>query len=240
MKWLLWKEYRQNRPILAAILTLLIGPHLYLLVGLLSEGGAMSMQNGPRHQLMPHWKIELCGSCMVGITLAQIGLGLLGGNAFAGERANRSAEFQGSLPLRRRKILGAKILLALLVISLIWLPNTSVIWGVGGLENMVQERDFWAIIAIIAITGFVFFSTAWFFSSIIANPAIAACAGLATPPLVFGGCYLVLLGQSYLATGIFCLRADAPLVDWYLLIGLTLCPICFGLGTWLYLRRVEP
>jgi hypothetical protein len=241
MKWLLWKEYRQNRPILAAILTLLIGPHLYLLVGLLLMGGAMSMQDGPRHQPIPHWKIELCGSCMVGITLAQVGLGLIGGNAFAGERANRSAEFQGSLPLRRRKILAAKILLALLVMVLIWLPNMSVIWwAVGGVDSIGREDNFWAIGAIIAITGLVFFCAAWLASSIIANPAIAACAGLATPPLVFGGCWLVLLGQCYLATGTFCSRAEAPLMDWYLLIGLALCPVCFGMGTWLYLRQVEP
>ena len=237
MSRLLWKEYRQNRAILVTMLTLLMAPYLFMLC--LLAFYTVSTQKGPEPW---EWKKILFDATFAGPWLVQVGLGLIGGNAIAGERADRSAEFQGALPIRRRRILAAKILLTLLVIAVIWLPNMSMTWAAGGIRNAAWkgDYDYSVLIANIAITGLVFFCAAWLASSLIVNPAIAACAGLATPPLVLGGSYIVMSVRSYLATGIFCVGSDSPITDWYQLICLAICPVCFAVGVWLYLRRVEP
>ncbi len=93
--------------------------------------------------------------------------------------------------------------------------------------------------AMVAATGFAFFSIAWFCSSFIRSPAVAVCAGLIAPFLVVSGIGLAdwLLMMSDLNEYRLSYPAGNLL---YLSICLALAAVSFGVGTWHYLRRVEP
>ena len=78
---------------------------------------------------VPYWKVCLGFASVYSIGIAQLAVALIGGNAIAGERVDRSAEFQAYMPIPRRKILSAKLLLAMAMVAVIWLPNAAVLWG---------------------------------------------------------------------------------------------------------------
>jgi ABC-type transport system involved in multi-copper enzyme maturation permease subunit len=225
LTWLVWKEYRQNRLIVFVTLFLLAVPYLIGLYVLWRWG--IRVRNDERP-----WKVYLTGVSMYSIGLSQLAMALIGGNVIAGERVDRSAEFQGYLPIRRRKNFVGKMLLAILLAAAVWLPNTLVLWRASDWLGPSDQATFREIFANIAIVGLTFFCVAWFFSASIRSPTIAVCAGLATPLLVVGSIIFI----AYLRE-----ISETPLVEfWFPAICLTLSPICFALGTWLYLRRVEP
>jgi hypothetical protein len=97
--------------------------------------------------------------------------------------------------------------------------------------------DFVLVMANVAITGLMLFCVAWFFSSFVGSPTLAVCAGLIAPFLVASGIALtdLLLKWSGLQE-----LSGLEMALWYLFICLTIALACFGVGTWHYLRRVEP
>jgi ABC-type transport system involved in multi-copper enzyme maturation permease subunit len=229
MTWLLWKEYRQNRAILWVLLFLLFLPYFIWLIA----AGHFYL----RYQmLLRDWPQTFCRLSLSSIGLSQIAIALMGGYAIAGERTDRSAEFQAYLPIPRYKILAAKLLLTLIMTALIWLPNLFVYWlSIEYLESWQNEvRD----IVWIAIGGVTFFGVAWFVSSILRSPAIAVCAGLVAPVIVTGGIFFI----DYLFDLKMDGRHDEPmLVFWiWMSICLALAAIGFVVGTWIAWRRVEP
>ena len=64
MKWLFWKEYRQNRLIVFVTLGILIVPYLFVCVHLLSEINAE-----PQHYVRS-WRMEIAGAGMFGLIAA--------------------------------------------------------------------------------------------------------------------------------------------------------------------------
>jgi ABC-type transport system involved in multi-copper enzyme maturation permease subunit len=253
MRWLLWKDYRHNRLIVVTALVLLLGPHVIGL-GVLCGGRWVKTgtHNGQAVYWTPNSKDVIGGASAYSLFISQLAAALIGGNAIAGERVDRSAEFLYSLPIRRRKLLASKLLLALAIAVAVWLVNALIfsciiLYELGGAPipppNPVNwnfvNRDVLLVMAMIATTGLTFFCIAWFFSSFIASPTVAICAGLITPVLVASGIALVdmLLAMSGLKGS----RLGYPAANlWYLGICLTLALVCFGVGTWHYLRRVEP
>jgi len=227
MRWLFWKEYRLNRLIVYVTLFLMVFPHLFALYAIWWRY---------RHYGIPAgtWLDYLAVSSLYGLCLSQAALALIGGNAMAGERADRSAEFQAYLPLTRGKILGAKLLMALAIAGMIWLTNASILCMLGrdnGYEFWRNTEELIVVLANTATTGLTFFGVAWLFSSFLTSPTFSVCAGLITPLLVVSGVAYI----DYL----FEIR-DLNIGLWYRAICLTAAPVCFALGTWLYLRRVEP
>ena len=157
---------------------------------------------------------------------------------------DRSSTFLYSLPIRRKKLLASKLILAFAIAAIPWLLNVAVIGCLSGWLEVPPDRhqQIFNVTATLVTTGLVFFCVAWFFSSFVPSPVFNVCSGLITLFLLGSGISLV--RWLLIATG---LMADAPpdcriniLLLWYWGICLIIAPVCFALGTWHYLRRVEP
>jgi hypothetical protein len=102
-------------------------------------------------------------------------------------------------------------------------------------DALISERSASEImrsVAGVAITGAVFFSVAWHLSSFLTSPTFAVAGSLLAA-------YLLVLVSAlicYLAG----LDLDVYVPRVYCGLCLVTAPICFALGTWHYLRRVEP
>jgi ABC-type transport system involved in multi-copper enzyme maturation permease subunit len=237
MSWLFWKEYRQNRPVLWATVCLVLLPHLVFLCILL-----IASHSSDRYFRDTSWRTILAECLMTSsffsAIVAQLALALVGGNVIAGERADRSVEFQAYLPIKRSRVLVAKILFSLAIADVIWLPNLFLMWATAiGFDFRLLfvdlNRGALATLGYSALTGLVFFCGAWFVSSLRATPVISVFGGLIAP--------LLLVGVFMLSARI--LRIALPLQylgPFYCVACPVFAVICFGLGTWLYLRRVEP
>ncbi len=127
MRWLLWKDYRHNRLIVFTALALLLGPHL-VGVGILTVGRWVKTdtRNGQAVYWAPKWHDVLGGTSCYSLFICQLAAALIGGNAIAGERVDRSAEFLYSMPIRRSRLLASKLLLALAMAAAIWLVNALI------------------------------------------------------------------------------------------------------------------
>jgi ABC-type transport system involved in multi-copper enzyme maturation permease subunit len=118
MSWLIWKDYRLNRAIVIMTVVLLIGAHMAAVAVAFYES---SVPEGSR--LLGY----LTESSIESLVFLQLMLGVLGGNLIACERANRSAEFLAYLPISRGRILASKILLAIGLFAVIWIPNLAIL-----------------------------------------------------------------------------------------------------------------
>lgn len=250
MKWLLWKDYRHNRLIVFAALALLLGPYL-IGFGVFCVGLGFGvfcgehwiktdMQNGQAVYWTPPWKEFVAGASMYSLVISQLSIALIGGNAIAGERVDRSSTFLYSLPIRRKKLLASKLILALAIAAIPWLLNVAVLGCLFGSFEMPPHRyqETFNLAATIATTGLVFFCVAWFLSSFVPSPAFNVCGGLITPFLLLSGGVFVhwlLILEGWSERGL----VDTGLL-WYLGTGLTIALVCFAIGTRHYLRRVEP
>ena len=231
MRWLLWKDYRHNRLVVFTALALLLAPHLVALYAI-CRAKFLGLAD------VSEWPRSLAMSSMASLIICQLAFALIGGNAIAGERVNRSSEFLFSLPITRRRLLASKLLLALGIAAFIWSIDASILWyGVKTARSsgirLGENRLFDQMLTDVAVTGLTFFCVAWFLSSFLSSPAYAACAGLVAPLFVAGGISFV--------DRQFELHIDDTTAElWWRGICLTLAPPCFVVGTWHYLRRVEP
>ncbi len=229
MKWLVWKEYGLNRPILMVGALLLAAPHVNAPILAWYEAGPILRGGVP----LLWQKLAFTAGCS--LALSQLTLCLLGANAIAGERVDRSAEFLAYLPLSRFRILAGKLALALLVAVLIWGPNllllTFVIPEVWQPEAQGMETARKVLVGT-AVTGLVFFSVGWLLSSLLESPTFAVFGSLLAP-------IAILLGIQALAWAY-----EYPFLEvvwpWYRRTCPLLALACFVAGTWCYLRRVEP
>ncbi len=244
MKWLLWKDYRHNRLIVFAALAILLGPYL---VGLcvLCGGRWFNVE-------WSEWRFIIGASCAYSLILSQLTFALIGGNAISGERVDRSAAFLYSLPFTRKKLLASKLLLVVTIAVVIWLTTAVVcaclvptaewarLWNIKKLPRLSPDFfEFLVHAGPLPITGLTFFCVAWFFSSYVASPAFDVCAGLLVPVLVISG--IGLTDAAMIHWGLRVSHISGYMIAlWYCGICLTLSPLCFILGTWHYLRRVEP
>ena len=244
MKWLLWKDYRHNRLIVFAGLFLLFAPYVIgTCVGCGDRWIDWEKYNWHGYRPMP-WNEVFVQASIFSLIVSQLAIALIGGNAIAGERADRSAEFLYSLPVTRLRLLASKILFVLMITAVIWLLNAPLMWilvsttHVPG-DNILCDHmgQFWENVA---ITGSLCFCVAWLLSSYIASPSLAVCGGVIAPILV--GCGLGFGAWLLLLSGVV---QQSPLLGLggehlYWSICLPIAPLCFAVGTWHYLRRVEP
>lgn len=225
MKWLVWKELGQNRPIMIAAGILLIMPHLVVLLhGLLFEDPSTARMSE-----------AIVLSVVYSIVLSQLTLALLGGNAIASERADRSAEFLFYLPLSRTRTLAGKMMLAIIVALLIWGVNLLIlhlafpnIWRSDAGGSVMIRRTLLGAL----LTGAVMYSSGWLLSARWETPTFPICGALAAP-------YLVLLGVLA-ATWAWEYPFHEVAWPWYLRACPIVAVVAYLAGTWSYLRRVEP
>ncbi len=226
MRWLLWKDYRHNRPVVIAGLFFLLAPYLIVL-------GVIFWPTRPE---LGRWREFFAAAAIYSLCFSQLTVAVIGGNAIAGERVDRSAEFLASLPITRGRILASKLLLSLAIIAAIWLFNAIPLccWYPLACPEPNAYQDGLRILACTALTGLLFFGVAWFLSSMFASPTFSICGALAVPLVFFATISFIayLLGTERwldLYAGFF-----------YTIFCLSVAPACFGVGTWYYLRRVEP
>jgi ABC-type transport system involved in multi-copper enzyme maturation permease subunit len=235
MKWLLWKDYRNNRVVVIAALAFLLVPHLSALVVCCLQRYYWD-NNDPWL-----WTDSFISSTICSLIVSQLAVGVIAGNVIAGERADRSAEFLVALPIPRKRILASKLLLALAVIAVIWLTDGSALLFLKGmcfLEGMGRwGGQVWPILGYTAITAFLLFSVAWCLSSFLASPTYSVAAGLFTPVLL----WLSIIFAAFLVKLDIDNEQFERIAEFsYCGICLALAPVCFTVGTWYYLRRVEP
>ncbi len=233
MNWLFWKEYRQNRVVVFALVVMMIVPHLF---GLYAMGYQWAHRGW--ETLLQDWRGILAMTSVYSFVISQVALAVIGGNVIAGERADRSAEFQIYLPLTRKRILAGKLLLVSAIAAAIWLINPLIILGVWASANFEQfPKEISESLTNPAITGLVFFCMAWFFSTFLRSPTFSVISGLATPVIIWSlisfGWYLV-HGETWYG------GKESILQTWYVCLSLAVVFPSFGIGTWLFLRRVEP
>jgi ABC-type transport system involved in multi-copper enzyme maturation permease subunit len=223
---LFWKDYRLNLLILVLGLGLLLGPYL---AGLLWHGYDQGLT-------LP--EATACARLLymlsyVSLGLSQLTLVLLGGNAVAAERADRSAEFLAYLPPSRGMILGSKALLAGSAAVLIWGLNLLIGEGVAPALsseplNVWELPSRWPTLA----GGLLLFGAGWLGSTLLESPTFATSLGIVSPFVVAG--VLAVSGM------VLAWPAPGEFKDCYCATCLILGPLCFGAGTCYYLRRVEP
>lgn len=227
MKWLLWREYRLNRLILTVAAFLMLVPYLVVLITF-----CVTKVNLPSH--VPPWAAAIGGAAYYSVILNQLTLALLGGNAFAGERRDGSAEFMAYQPVSRGQRVASKLLLVLITCGIIWSANALVmalVWPY--LNHGLTDEAIWGCLFVL-LTGLAFFGVAWLVSSFQSSATFAVAAGLIAPFLLVAVLQFVawwlnweVIDQRAVATG-------------YAIGCGVLALISFPIGTAYYLRRIEP
>jgi ABC-type transport system involved in multi-copper enzyme maturation permease subunit len=233
MKWLLWKDFRHNRLIVYASLAFVLLPYVITsaVVGWAYIWRPELFQN--IRDFKPAQLFAIAGIYSIGLSI--IGIGLLGGNAIAGERTDRSAEFLFILPVSRQKLLVSKLLLTAIFTASVWLVNLFYLWCLTSMVTVeYKTMDTLVIFFYIVVWELSAFCIAWFVSSYSASPSLGTLVGLVGPILV--SWIIVIITNAILNLP----NPDHYITVWWPIINLTLAPVCFAIGTWHYLRRVEP
>ena len=210
MNWLLWREYRRNRWILAMGAVTLLLPSLLVF---------LSDERDSVRRLA--YFVAYC-------TFTPGTVALLAAHTMAGERADRSAEFIAYLPLGRWRILASKLfppLIAIVVISTVYLLGLP-----SGLAHFI---DLFSLV----ITLLLIFGVCWLVSSFQSSTVIAFVSGAAAPVLIV----VYMLVSSNLGPS-FHEMTPKDIVAfslWYAAICLPVAVVCFGIGTWNFLRQRE-
>lgn len=205
MNWLLWREFRLNRWILATGASLIL---FSWVIGFLFDYFAVDEGLG----------MSLALFCSV-LTLA-----MLGGNAFAGERADRSAEFIAYLPLERRQMLAGKLILSLIAFVVIYVINLA------ALLDEDARREGILVLAAIGSAGLLVFSVSWLVSSIQSSPALATVSGIITPIVVVAVRAMNMPDEPF--RGVFGVVSLA--------VAITAAIGCLCIGSWHFLRGSDP
>ncbi|MCP4663824.1 MAG: ABC transporter permease subunit [bacterium] len=223
MKALLWKDCRVNQFVLIVGTVIFFLPYF---IGLI--GGIFSQW---------YWDYDsVRGLGHLSLLLSLVTITMLGGNAMAAERADRSAEFLAYLPPSRRSLIASKIILAVGGSLFVWIVNLVTILvlaprlrGAPPLDGALTEAPGDRLLVVV-VTAVVLFGVAWLLSSFVASPAIATGGGFLAPAVVAGA--LMTVKYFYLQ--------PFPFWSWYNTLGLTVGILGFVAGTVCYLRRFEP
>jgi len=226
MKWLLWREFRLNLLIVFVGAGLMLIPYLFGMVALFWNPYLV-----PQH--VPPVSVVLAGGAVYAIVLNQLTMGLLGGNAIAGERADRSAEFMAYFPVSRAQRLMSKLAFVLIVTLFLWGVNCLVLWLAMPKPDPERFNDLPGILGFAAVTGLTFYCVAWLVSSLQPVPSFAVAAGLVTPLLVLASIQLLTLRMRVMDHAFVWATS-------YAVTCFVLACICLPIGAWCYLRRVEP
>ena len=226
MMALLWKDYRLNRLVLLIGVLLLVGPFVIAV--------AANCYTLWRYHTISAWPDSLVHSGIMSLAFSLLTVGLLGGNAVAGERTDRSTEFLAYLPPTRRALIASKAILALSGLLMIWLVDLLVIYGVAPLTgellpHLLKNRA--ESVGALLCTGVFLFGGSWLASCLLRSCAIAIGIG------VIGPVALILVLE--LLRSVFGYR-DLEVGWWYGAFGLILGLGLFSAGTCYYLKRIDP
>ena len=184
MRNLMWKDLKQNQNVL-----LIVGVILGVLY-LIPPGMALVIERRSFHQDFVHGLLEsfaVSSWLAVWFTILLIAPGIVC-SIFAGERADRSAQFVGYLPIPRKKAVASRFMLAILLsfasivlngLILLMCMELMAINRFGQGATFHNEQLFWWILAIIPVF-LMMFGLACLWSSVLSNPVYAMLAALGT------------------------------------------------------------
>lgn len=227
MRSLLWKDYRMNR------LLLIIGATI--IAATYGAGAVAEVSAGwPDMPTRVAWSEMLTTYGTVALYLTAFVTALLGGNAIACERSDRSAHFLAYLPPARWQILVSKFVVAAAAVAAMWAWVLGSVWVVAPLLSGGSGRgEFLGKVTVVAVGQLcaLTFGTGWLASAFVGSATFAVVAALASP-VVMGFVLMVvftLLGIPRYEmgnwSGVICFWAGVG---------------GFVVGSWAYLRRVEP
>ena len=221
MMALLWKDYRLNRFVLIAGTAIFLGPYAVL-------GGvqAYMVWQEPGVPMPMSWPEVFALCTLLSAMLSCLTMALVGGNAMACERPDRSAEFLAYLPPTRRKILASKLLLAVMVGAVVWGLNASVAAFL--LKFADRHHALEGFVTVGAIMLLVF-GASWLGSAVLASPGSAGVLGI--------GVTVFMAATAAYVSSRFGLADVESAIAWTGLVGGTACLVG---GTVWYLCRTEP
>ena len=227
IKALLWKDYRVNLWLLTFAIALLIGPPLC--AAALNLHGQITIGSAPRP-----WSDMLVLTAPFSLAAQLLPIVMLGANAFAAERADRSAEFLAYLPPSRWANVASKAIFAIGVFVFVWGVGLMTIYVVAPQVGVVSAdlgefRD--GLLPTLAATSVMLFGVAWLGSTFLSSHTFATGLGIAGPLALLG----ILRSWQY-----FFEPAGFELGYWYRTLCWMLGPIAFVAGVAYYVRRVEP
>ena len=230
LRALIWKDLRINRLPLLIGAFVLIAP--YIVVGV----AVTHMPLWQEATAASAWAVLLATGCHFSLLCSQPTLAMLSGHTIAVERGDRSAEFLGYLPPSRGLVLVSKAVVLAGAFLSVWglnlLLHTTAFWLSPDSDTARELTSHIASLPRIAGIGLLAAGVGWCASANVENSGPAVALGLAAP--------LVLFGVLQVTHSAF----NAPDELAFGAVYFTLCPILavvfFTIGTFSYLRRVEP
>lgn len=224
MRALLWKDYRQNRSFLAAAGAFLLLPYAFaVLIGVVDL-----LRDDYSAEVV--WALYLATASISSLFISVVLSAFIAGNAVAGERADRSAEFAAILPISRRSGIISKALLAVTACVLMW-PCNGLVLYLTVMKSTSHSPISLDIVPVLATTTVFAFGVSWLVSTLVSRPATAAVSGLIAVAILSMG--FSILDEAWN------IDADA-FASLYPLLSLLLGSGCFVAGVVCYFWRVEP
>ena len=221
MRALLWKELRNYRTLLLLSAVFMSIPYVIVVcfVNTMESDGVRAM---------PTQNLQIAS--MISLAIVVVLTSFVAGNAVAGERVERCAEFMAYLPISRRTVITGKAIFCLGTCLLMG-AIPVVIYVL--LELRSHREQFYELewfYALITMAVFLF-GVSWLLSTMLRSPTNAAACG------VFSAAAISIL---------FGLVAERTQIDStalervYWVMTPTIGIACFVVGIAYYLRRVEP
>ncbi len=235
MRSLLWKDYRQNLTLFVALGVFLLVP--YVIVTVVGVAAGLYERGNPDVS-DESWVYLFAVAGLWSIILVVPGCAFAAANAVAGERADRSAEFAGYLPIPRRAAIASKAIVAIGACVFFVLVDLAVAYVANSLRPDVSAayRDLLNAIVILMFAGataILIFGVAWLLSTLFSSPSIAGALGLLSMIVVVGAlaCIDMIAGQG----------GSEPEITrrFYVTTCLVLGIGCFVAGVVHYVRGVE-
>ena len=190
---LLWKDVRVNRLILILGAVLLVGP--------IAAWAFVNVYGHWRYDaFMKPWPELLIHGGLISLSLSLLTVTLLAGNAVAGERADRSAEFLAYLPPTRAAVITSKIMLALGTSLILCLASLAALYIIAPALGEVPPDALLAradAAVSLSAAAVALFGGAWLASCCLSSPTIATGLGVGLVCYVFVMLAIVKEGLGY-------------------------------------------
>jgi len=226
LKALLWKDFRVNgMPLLVGLLLLLLP---------LGVGAALNGIGYWRYGVWGEsWPSLVARMGVLSLGFSLVTFAMVPGNAIAGERADRSAEFLAYLPPPRWANIASKGFIALLALFVVWAVNAACMWVIAPALGEVPEDSAVFVQELLPAFGALsvsMFGAAWLGSSFLPSPVYATGVGFAAPLILLCG----------LSVGEHGLGHAGWIQHGFIPASIVLGALCFFAGIACYLRRIQP
>ncbi len=225
MKGLIWKDFCLNRPLL--VLGALI------LIGLYGIGVVVEIHSTwPKFPPSKQWAEMLVSYSTISLYLSFVMTGLLGGYAIACERADRTAHFLAFLPPNKAQILASKLVVAASATALWWSWILFTVFVLaphlgGEASDFTGAYSGRGFAAMCVLT----FGVGWLASAYLETTIV---------PIILANGAPVVLGLLMVFVGDLLTVPRFEMAKWATPAGLTIGIVAFLVGTFHYLRRLEP